>query len=111
MIRALHSDHALSYCFLSYLLSRTSRLEEDLIDQVSHSGERRLARALLLLVGKGNQCKLHRLTGISQRTLATMIGITRPRVNFFMNKFRKLGLIKYHGRPDQNGEMQINASP
>ena len=110
MIRALHADHALSYCFLSYLLSRNSRLEEDLIDQVSHSGERRLARALLLLAGKGNQRKVHRFTGISQGTLATMIGTTRPRVNFFMNKFRKLGFIKYHGRKDQNGDMQINAS-
>ena len=110
MIRALHADHALSYCFLSYLLSRNSRLEEDLIDQVSHSSERRLARALLLLAGKGNRRKLHRFAGISQETLATMIGTTRPRVNFFMNKFRKLGFIKYHGRSDRNGEMQINTS-
>jgi CRP/FNR family transcriptional regulator, cyclic AMP receptor protein len=110
MIRALHADRALSYCFLSYLISRNSRLEEDLIDQVSHSSERRLARALLLLAGKGNRRKLHRFTGISQETLATMIGTTRPRVNFFMNKFRKLGFIMYHGRPDQNGEIQINTS-
>jgi CRP/FNR family transcriptional regulator, cyclic AMP receptor protein len=110
MIRALHADHALSYCFLSYLLSRNSRLEEDLIDQVSHSGERRLARALLLLAGSGNRRKLHRFSGISQGTLATMIGTTRPRVNFFMNKFRMLGFIKYHGRNDQNGDMQINIS-
>jgi len=110
MIRALHADHALSYCFLSYLLSRNSRLEEDLIDQVSHCSERRLARALLLLAGKENQRELHRFTGISQGILATMIGTTRPRVNFFMNKFRMLGFIKYHGRPDQNGEMQINTS-
>jgi CRP/FNR family cyclic AMP-dependent transcriptional regulator len=110
MIRALHADRALSYCFLSYLLSRNIRLEEDLIDQVSHSSERRLARALLLLAGKGNRRKLHRFAGISQATLATMIGTTRPRVNFFMNKFRKLGFIKYHGRHDQHGEMQINIS-
>jgi CRP/FNR family cyclic AMP-dependent transcriptional regulator len=110
MIQALHADHALSYCFLSYLLSRNSRLEEDLIDQVSHSSERRLARALLLLAGKGNGRKLHRFTGISQETLATMIGTTRPRVNFFMQKFRMLGFVKYRGRPDQNGEMQINTS-
>jgi len=110
MIRALHADHALSYCFLSYLLSRNSRLEEDLIDQVSHSGERRLARALLLLAGKGNRSKFHRFAGISQETLATMIGTTRPRVNFFMNKFRKLGFIKYHGRHDQNGEIHIYTS-
>ena len=110
MIRALHADHALSYSFLSYLLSRNIRLEEDLIDQVSHSSERRLARALLLLAGKGNQRRLHSFAGISQETLATMIGTTRPRVNLFMNKFRKLGFIKYHGRRDQNDEMQINTS-
>ena len=110
MIRALRTDHALSYSFLSYLLSRNIRLEEDLIDQVSHSSERRLARALLLLAGSGNRRKLHRFRGISQETLATLIGTTRPRVNFFMNKFRMLGFIKYHGRHDQNGEMQINTS-
>jgi CRP/FNR family cyclic AMP-dependent transcriptional regulator len=110
MIRALRTDRALSYAFLSYLLSRNIRLEEDLIDQVSQCGERRLARALLLLAGKGNRLKRHSFAGISQETLATMIGTTRPRVNFFMNKFRKLGFIKYHGRQDQNGEMQINAS-
>jgi len=110
MIRALRADHALSYCFLSYLLSRNSRLEEDLIDQVSHCSERRLARALLLLAGSGNRRKVHRFAGISQETLAELIGTTRPRVNFFMNKFRKLGFIKYHGRPDQDGEMQINTS-
>lgn len=108
MIRALHADRALSYAFLSYLISRNIRLEEDLIDQVSHSSERRLARALLLLAG--NRRRLHRFAGISQETLATIIGTTRPRVNFFMNKFRKLGFIKYRGRPDQNDEMQINTS-
>ena len=110
MIRALHADRALSYSFLSYLISRNIRLEEDLIDQVSHSSERRLARALLLLAGKGNQRRLHSFAGISQETLATMIGTTRPRVNFFMQKFRMLGYIKYQGRHDQNGEMQINTS-
>jgi CRP/FNR family cyclic AMP-dependent transcriptional regulator len=108
MIRALHADHALSYSFLSYLLSRNIRLEEDLIDQVSHYGERRLARALLLLAGDGHQRKL--VAGISQETLAAIIGTTRSRVNIFMNKFRTLGFIKYHGRPDQKGEMQINTS-
>ena len=108
MIRALRDDHAFSYSFLSYLLSRNIRLEEDLIDQVSHCSERRLARALLLLAGKGNQRKLHRFRGISQGVLATMIGTTRPRVNFFMNKFRMLGFIKYHGSPDANGGIQIN---
>lgn len=110
MIRALRADHALSYSFLSYLLSRNIRLEEDLIDQVSHSSERRLARALLLLAGKGNHRNLHRFRGISQGVLATLIGTTRPRVNFFMNKFRMLGFIKYRGSPDANGGIQINTS-
>jgi len=110
MIRALRADHALSYCFLSYMLSRNIRLEEDLVDQVSQSSERRLARALLLLAGKGNRRKLHRFTGISQGTLATMIGTTRSRVNFFMNKFRMLGFIKYRGPLDANGGIRINTS-
>jgi CRP/FNR family cyclic AMP-dependent transcriptional regulator len=110
MIRALHADHALSDAFLSYLLSRNIRLEEDLIDQVSHSSERRLARALLLLAGSGNRRRLHRFSGISQETLATMIGTTRPRVNFFMQKFRMLGYIKYRGPLDTHGGIQINTS-
>jgi len=110
MIRALQADNALSYSFLSYLLSRNIRLEEDLVDQVSHNGERRLARALLLLAGPGNRSKLHRFSGISQETLATMIGTTRPRVNFFMNKFRMLGFIKYRGSLDAHGGIQINTS-
>ncbi len=110
MVRAIRADHGLSYAFLSYLLSRNIRLEEDLVDQVSHSSERRLARALLLLAGKGNQRKLHRFAGISQETLATMIGTTRARVNFFMNKFRKRGFIKYRGPLDAHGGMRINIS-
>jgi len=110
MIRALHADHALSYAFLSYMLSRNIRLEEDLIDQVSQCSEKRLARALLLLAGKGNQHKQHSFAGISQGTLATMIGATRSRVSFFMNKFRKLGFIKYHGALDANGGLHINTS-
>jgi CRP-like cAMP-binding protein len=110
MIRALHADQALSYSFLSYLLSRNIRLEEDLIDQVSQSSERRLARALLLLAGSGNRRKLHSFSGISQETLATMIGTTRPRVNFFMNKFRMLGFIKYRGPLDAHGGIEINTS-
>jgi len=110
MVRALHADHALSYCFLSYLISRNIRLEEDLVDQVSHSSERRLARALLLLAGKGAQRRRHRFAGISQETLATIIGATRAHVNFFMNKFRKLGFIKYHGPLDANGGIHINRS-
>jgi CRP/FNR family transcriptional regulator, cyclic AMP receptor protein len=110
MIRALHTDHALSYCFLSYLLSRNIQLEEDFVDQVCQSSERRLARALLLLAGKVTQRKLHRFSGISQATLATMIGTTRTRVNLFMNKFRKLGFIKYDGPLDANGGIHINRS-
>jgi len=110
MIRALHADNALAYSFLSYLLSRNIRLEEDLVDQVSHNSERRLARALLLLAGPGNRRKPHRFSGISQETLATMIGTTRPRVNFFMNKFRMLGFIKYRGSLDARGGIWINAS-
>jgi CRP/FNR family cyclic AMP-dependent transcriptional regulator len=110
MVRALHADHALSYAFLSYLLSRNIRLEEDLVDQVSRSIERRLARVLLLLAGKGNERKLHGFSGISQGTLAAMIGATRGRVNFFLNKFRKRGFIEYHRRLDANGGIQINTS-
>ena len=109
MIRALHADHALCYCFMSYLLSRNIRLEDDLIDQVSQCSERRLARALLLLSGNGNRRKLHRFSGISQGTLATMIGTTRSRVNFFMSKFRVRGFIEYRGRLDANGGMRINS--
>ena len=110
MMRALHTDHALSYSFLSYLLSRNIRLEEDFVDQVSECSERRLARALLLLAGKGSRRQLHRFAGISQATLATMIGATRAHVNFFMNKFRKLGFIKYRGPLDANGGIHINTS-
>lgn len=110
MIRALHAEPALSDRFLSYMLSRNIRIEEDLIDQICQCAERRLARALLLLAGKGNQRKLYRFSGISQATLATMIGTTRARVNFFMNKFRMLGFIKYHGPLDQNGGIHINTT-
>jgi CRP-like cAMP-binding protein len=110
MLRALRADPALSYAFLSYMLSRNIRIEEDFIDQVSRSSEKRLARALLMLAGNGNQPKQHSFSGISQGTLATMIGTTRSRVNFFMNKFRKLGFIKYHGTLDATGGLHINAS-
>ncbi len=110
MMRALRTNRTLSYCFLSYLLSRNIRIEEDFVDQLSQSSERRLARALLLLAGKGIQRKLHRFAGISQGTLAIMIGTTRARVNFFMNKFRKRGFIKYRGPLDANGGIHINSS-
>jgi CRP/FNR family transcriptional regulator, cyclic AMP receptor protein len=108
MIRALHDEPALSHRFLCYMLLRKIRVEEDLIDQLSQSSEKRLARALLLLAGKGNKSKLHGFAGISQGTLATMIGTTRSRVNFFLNRFRKLGFIGYHGRLDRNGGIHIN---
>jgi CRP-like cAMP-binding protein len=90
------------------MLFHKIRVEVYLIDQLSQSSEKRLARALLLLAGRGNQSKLHGFAGISQATLATMIGTTRSRVNFFMNRFRKLGFIGYHGRLDRNGGLHIN---
>src|ERR1700737_3426527 len=90
--------------------SQNIRLEEDLVDQVSYGSERRLARALLLLAGKGDRRKLHSFTGISQGTLAAMIGTTRQRVNLFMNKFKKLGFIKYGGALNANGGIHIYPS-
>jgi len=108
MIRALHDEPALSHRFLCYMLLRKIRVEEDLIDQLSQSSEKRLARALLLLAGERNRSTQHGFAGISQGTLATMIGTTRSRVNYFLNRFRKLGFIGYHGRLDRNGGIHIN---
>jgi CRP-like cAMP-binding protein len=96
MIRTLHEEHEFSDRFIAYILARNIRVEEDLIDQLFNSSEKRLARALLLLASYGAK--------ISQEMLAEMIGTTRSRVNFFMNKFRKLGFIQY------NGEIHINDS-
>ncbi len=98
MIRVLHSEHQLSDRFITYMLGRNIRIEEDLIDQLFNSSEKRLARSLLLLAryGKQDQPKWI-LPKVSQETLAEMVGTTRSRVNFFMNKFRKLGFIKYNG--------------
>jgi CRP/FNR family cyclic AMP-dependent transcriptional regulator len=98
MIRVLHVEHELSDRFITYMLGRNIRIEEDLIDQLFNSSEKRLARALLLLAryGKQDQPKWI-LPKVSQETLAEMVGTTRSRVNFFMNKFRKLGFIKYNG--------------
>ena len=110
MVRALHADHALSYRFLSYLISRNIRLEEDLVDQVSHYSERRLARTLLLLAGKEDRRMLHSFAGISQGVLASMIGTTRSRVSFFMNKFKMLGFVKYRGPLDARGGIHINTA-
>ena len=105
MIRGLHADHALSDRFMSYMLARNIRTEEDLIDQLFNSSEKRLARTLLLLARYGKEDQPHGvLPNLSQETLAEMVGTTRSRVNFFMNKFRKLGFIKY------NGDLQINTS-
>jgi CRP/FNR family cyclic AMP-dependent transcriptional regulator len=105
MMRVLSTEHALSDLFISRMLTRSIRIEEDLIDQLFNSSEKRLARALLLLARYGKEDQPHGvLPKVSQEMLAEMIGTTRSRVNFFMNKFRKLGFIKY------NGGLQINTS-
>ena len=98
MIRVLHSEHAFSDHFISYMVGRNIRIEEDLIDQLFNSSEKRLARTLLLLARYGNNEKPQFvLPKISQETLAEMVGTTRSRVNFFMNKFKKMGFISYDG--------------
>jgi len=98
MIRVLHAEHALSDRFISYMLSRNIRVEEDLVDQLFNSSEKRLARTLLLLARYGKEDKPQKMVPkVSQEMLAEMIGTTRSRVNFFMNKFKKLGFIKYNG--------------
>jgi CRP/FNR family transcriptional regulator, cyclic AMP receptor protein len=98
MIRVLHEEPAFSEMFLSYVLSRNMRIEEDLVDQLFNSSERRLARVLLLLSHFGKEGKPEPVIAkISQETLAEMIGTTRSRVSFFMNKFRKMGFIEYNG--------------
>ncbi|HUC42372.1 MAG TPA: Crp/Fnr family transcriptional regulator [Candidatus Micrarchaeaceae archaeon] len=105
MVRVLHTEHAFSDRFISHMLSRNVRIEEDLVDQLFNSSEKRLARTLLLLARYGKEDKPENvLPKISQEMLAEMVGTTRSRVNFFMNKFRKLGFIKY------NGGLQINSS-
>jgi CRP-like cAMP-binding protein len=99
MVRALHEQHALSDIFVSYLLSRNRRVQEDLVDQLFNSSEKRLARALLLLAQFGKEGAPETvIPKISQETLAEMVGTTRSRVNFFMNRFRKLGFIEYNGK-------------
>jgi CRP/FNR family transcriptional regulator, cyclic AMP receptor protein len=98
MIRVLHTEHALSDRFISYMLIRNIRIEEDLADQLFNSSEKRLARTLLLLARYGKQGEPQKvLPKVTQGMLAEMIGTTRSRVNFFMNKFRKLGFIQYNG--------------
>jgi CRP/FNR family cyclic AMP-dependent transcriptional regulator len=105
MIRVLHAEHAFSDRFVAHMLSRNIRIEEDLIDQLFNSSEKRLARTLLLLARYGKEDQPEGLIPkVSQETLAEMIGTTRSRVNFFMNKFRKLGFIHY------NGGLQVHKS-
>jgi CRP-like cAMP-binding protein len=98
MIRVLHAEHEFSDKFIAYMLGRNIRVEADLIDQLFNSSEKRLARTLLLLARYGAPGKPEKaLPKVSQETLAEMIGTTRSRVNFFMNKFRKMGFIEYNG--------------
>jgi CRP-like cAMP-binding protein len=103
--RLLHGEHGLADRFISHMLTKNIRVEEDLIDQLFNSSEKRLARTLLLLARYGKQGGLRGvIPKVSQETLAEMIGTTRSRVNYFMNKFRKMGFIKY------NGGLEINSS-
>ena len=105
MVRQLHAQPAFADRFLTHMLTRNIRIEEDLVDQLFNSSEKRLARTLLLLARYGEPEASHRtLPRVSQETLAEMVGTTRSRVNFFMNKFRKLGLIEY------NGGLKVNSS-
>lgn len=98
MVRVLHEEQSFSEVFVSYLLSRNSRIQEDLVDQLFNSSEKRLARALLLLAQFGKEGTPETvIPKISQETLAEMVGTTRSRVSFFMNRFRKLGFIEYNG--------------
>lgn len=105
IIRVLHDEPRFSEFFIAYLLARTLRVEEDLIDQLFNSSEKRLARALLLLANFGKEERPESVIAkVTQETLAEMIGTTRSRVSFFMNKFRKLGFISY------NGHVEVHSS-
>ena len=104
MVHMLHNEPAFADRFIAFMLTRNMRIEADLVDQLFNSSEKRLARTLLLLARYGNANPTRTVPRISQETLAEMIGATRSRVNFFMNKFRKLGLIEY------NGGLKINTS-
>ena len=109
MVKVLHDQHALSDRFIAHMLSRNVRTEQDLIDQLFNSSEKRLARALLLLARYGTQARPRQVVPkISQVTLSEMVGTTRSRVNFFMNKFKRLGFIEYNGDLDEG--IQINSS-
>jgi CRP/FNR family transcriptional regulator, cyclic AMP receptor protein len=105
MMEVLHREHAFSDLFVAYLLTRNIRYEEDLVDQLFNSSEKRLARVLLLLAHFGKDGKPEvAIPKISQETLAEMVGTTRSRVSFFMNRFRKLGFIRY------NGKLEVHSS-
>jgi CRP-like cAMP-binding protein len=109
MIKLLHSEPAISELFMAYILTRNGRIEEDLIDQLFNSSEKRLARLLLLLANFGKDGSPQTIKpNISQETLAEMIGTTRGRVSFFMNKFRRLGFISYNGNVEVNSSL-LNA--
>jgi CRP/FNR family transcriptional regulator, cyclic AMP receptor protein len=106
MMEALHREHEVSDMFVAYLLARNIRYEEDLVDQLFNSSEKRLARILLLLAHFGKEGKPETVVPkISQETLAEMVGTTRSRVSFFMNRFRKLGFVHYNG-----GDFQVHSS-
>ncbi len=106
MVRVLHEEHAFSDVFVSFLLKRNARVQDDLVDQLFNSSEKRLARILLLLAQFGKECNPEKvIPKISQEMLAEMIGTTRSRVSFFMNRFRKMGFIEYNA-----GVMQIHGS-
>ena len=105
MLRVLQQESLFSETFVAYLLARNTRIQEDLIDQLFNSTEKRLARALLLLANFGKEIEPETvIPKVSQETLAEMVGTTRTRVNFFLNRFRKLGFIEY------NGTLQIHNS-
>ncbi len=109
MIRVLHDEPEFSGLFIHHLLHRNSRAEEDLVDQLFNSSEKRLARTLLLLANFGKDSKPEPVIAkLSQETLAEMVGTTRSRVSFFMNKFRRLGFIDYRG--GASGDLQVNTS-
>lgn len=105
MIRVLHEEPSFAELFTTHLLTHNSRIEEDLVDHLFNSSEKRLARTLLLLANFGKDSRPEPIiTRMSQETLAEMVGTTRPRISFFMNKFRKLGFIEY------NGDLKVHSS-
>jgi CRP/FNR family cyclic AMP-dependent transcriptional regulator len=106
MLKVLHGEHAFSDLFVAYLVSRNNHIQEDLVDQLFNSAEKRLARTLLLLARFGKEGRTKNVVPkISQETLAEMVGTTRARVNFFMNRFRQLGLIDYN-----SGGLEVHSS-